>query len=101
MRYKSIIFREIKVETTYEHKFTLMDKIKELLKNPLSGFAKIVDFIDVDVVKINFENRWGLVGASNTTPLLITISESKDMKLAKVYEEALNRLIKTSKGHIW
>ena len=88
---------EMKVKTTDEQKFTLMQKIKELLQNPPSNFPKIIDIIDVDGVRINFENGWGLVRASNTTPLLVTRFESKDKELVKVYEEAINTIIANAK----
>jgi len=88
---------EMKVETSDEKKFVLMEKIKELLQNPPKDFPKIVDIIDVDGVRVNFESGWGLVRASNTTPLLVTRFESKDKELVKVYEDAINRVINRAK----
>lgn len=88
---------EIKVETTEEEKFAIIDKVKELLKNPPSDFPKIVNIIDVDGVRINFEKGWGLVRASNTTPVLVTRFESTDEMLAKEYEDKVNDLIKEAK----
>ncbi|CAA6822572.1 MAG: Phosphomannomutase (EC / Phosphoglucomutase (EC / Phosphoglucosamine mutase (EC [uncultured Sulfurovum sp.] len=84
---------EIKVETTEEEKFLLIDKVKELLKDPAVDFPKIVDIIEVDGVRINFEKGWGLVRASNTTPVLVTRFESVDEHLVKVYETSVNKLI--------
>ncbi len=88
---------EIKVATTDEEKFVLIDTIKKLLKNPPSSFPKIVDIIDVDGVRINFEHGWGLVRASNTTPVLVTRFESTDKDLAKVYEDEVNKVIVNAK----
>ena len=84
---------EIKVETTEEEKFLIIDKVKELLKNPPSDFPTILNIIDVDGVRINFEKGWGLVRASNTTPVLVTRFESTDETLAKEYEKKVNTLI--------
>ena len=84
---------EIKVETTEEEKFLLIDKVKELLENPPADFPKIVNIIDVDGVRINFEKGWGLVRASNTTPILVTRFESVDEALALKYEKEVNLLI--------
>ncbi|MEA1955902.1 MAG: phosphomannomutase/phosphoglucomutase [Campylobacterota bacterium] len=84
---------EIKVETTEDEKFKLMDKIKELLKTPDADFPTIKDIIDVDGVRVNFENGWGLVRASNTTPVLVTRFESTSKDEAVVYENAINDLI--------
>lgn len=89
---------EIKVETTESEKFLIIDKVKELLKNPPKSFPKMRDIIDVDGVRINFEKGWGLVRASNTTPVLVTRFESTDEKLALLYEEQMNQLISQAKG---
>ncbi len=84
---------ELKVETTEEEKFLIIDKVKELLKNPPRDFPAIVNIIDIDGVRINFEKGWGLVRASNTTPILVTRFESTDEALAKEYELKVNALI--------
>jgi len=89
---------EIKVETTESEKFLIIDKVKELLENPPKDFPEIKDIIDVDGVRINFEKGWGLVRASNTTPVLVTRFESTDEKLALLYEEQMNQLITKAKG---
>ncbi len=91
---KTFSTEEIKVHTTEDEKFILIDKVKELLKNPPSDFPKIKDIIDVDGVRVIFEDGWGLVRASNTTPVLVTRFESTDEQKAKLYEEKLNDLIK-------
>jgi phosphomannomutase/phosphoglucomutase len=88
---------EIKVETTEKEKFLIIDKVKELLKNPPADFPTIKDIIDVDGVRINFEKGWGLVRASNTTPVLVTRFESTQEAEAKRYEEAINALIAQAK----
>lgn len=89
---------EIKVETTEEEKFAIIDKVKELLKNPPEDFPKMLNIIDVDGVRINFEKGWGLVRASNTTPVLVTRFESTDESFTKEYESKVNALIMQAKG---
>jgi phosphomannomutase/phosphoglucomutase len=91
---------EIKVETTEAEKFPLMDKIKELLKTPPADFPTIKDIIDVDGVRVNFENGWGLVRASNTTPVLVTRFESTSKEQAELYEKVLNELILKAKSYL-
>ena len=91
---------EIKVETTEAEKFKIINRVKELLQTPPSSFPKIIDIIDVDGVRINFEQGWGLVRASNTTPVLVTRFESTDATLAKTYEEAVNALIQEAKASL-
>jgi phosphomannomutase/phosphoglucomutase len=88
---------EIKVETTESQKFKIIDKIKELLQTPPADFPKIKDIIDVDGVRINFEKGWGLVRASNTTPVLVTRFESISKEDAKLYESKINDLILQAK----
>jgi len=88
---------EIKVQTTEEEKFLIIDKVKELLQNPPADFPTILNIIDVDGVRINFEKGWGLVRASNTTPVLVTRFESTDATLAKAYESKVNALITKAK----
>ena len=89
---------EIKVETSEEEKFAIIEKVKELLKNPPADFPKILSIIDIDGVRINFEKGWGLVRASNTTPVLVTRFESTDEVLSKRYEKEVNKLIMQAKS---
>jgi len=89
---------EIKVETTEEEKFAIIEKVKKLLRHPSEDFPRIVSIIEVDGVRINFEKGWGLVRASNTTPILVTRFESTDEALAKVYEKEVNKLISQAKN---
>ena len=91
---------EMKVETSDEEKFILMDKIKELLKNPPSSFPKILDIIDIDGVRVNFEKGWGLVRASNTTPVLVTRFEASSIEASKLYEKELMKIIRFAKESI-
>ncbi len=91
---------EIKVETTEAEKFLIIDKVKVLLQNPPADFPTIKSIIDVDGVRINFEKGWGLVRASNTTPVLVTRFESTDEAEAKHYEKAVNTLITKAKSSL-
>ena len=95
---KTYSTEEIKVETTESEKFPLIDKVEEMLKNPPQDFPKIKDIIDVDGVRIVFEDGWGLVRASNTTPIIVTRFESTDEANAKLYEDKINALIADAKN---
>jgi len=88
---------EIKVKTTEAEKFKIINRVKELLQTPPDSFPKIKNIIDVDGVRINFEHGWGLVRASNTTPVLVTRFESTSQEEAKLYEKAINDLILQAK----
>jgi len=84
---------EIKVKTTEDKKFKIMERVKELLKTPPKYIPTIKDIIEVDGVRINFEDGWGLVRASNTTPILVTRFEATTKEGALEYEKAINNLI--------
>ncbi|MCV6608811.1 MAG: phosphomannomutase/phosphoglucomutase, partial [Campylobacterales bacterium] len=47
---------EINLKTTEEKKFQIIDDLKEKLKNPPAGFPTIRDIIDVDGVRVIFED---------------------------------------------
>ncbi|MCB4779650.1 MAG: phosphomannomutase/phosphoglucomutase [Sulfurovum sp.] len=89
---------EIKIETTEEEKFAIINQVKILLQNPPKDFPVIKSIIEVDGLRINFEYGWGLVRASNTTPVLVTRFESTDNILVKEYEKKVNALIDTAKN---
>ncbi len=91
---------EIKVETTEEEKFDLMHQIKKNLITVGDDFPKILDIIEVDGVRVIFENGWGLIRASNTTPVLVTRFESTNLEIAKLYETKLNEIIIRSKNEL-
>ncbi len=84
---------EIKIETTEDKKFAIIDKLKAALQNPPKNFPLIKEIIDVDGVRIIFEDGWALVRASNTTPVLVTRFEAKSKELAKKYQEAILQLL--------
>lgn len=88
---------ELKVETTENDKFPLVEKVKALLQNPPADFPAIKEIVDVDGVRVIFNDGWGLVRASNTTPVLVTRFESTNEANAKVYEQKLNALIAQAK----
>jgi phosphomannomutase/phosphoglucomutase len=84
---------EINIDTTEDKKFKIIDDLKEKLKNPSKDFPTIKDIITVDGVRVVFENGWGLIRASNTTPKLVTRFEANDKKTALNYQEKLLELI--------
>ena len=55
---------EIRVDCPDEIKFKVVEKVKEELR-------KTYSIIDVDGVRVQFGDGWGLVRASNTQPALV------------------------------
>jgi phosphomannomutase/phosphoglucomutase len=79
---------EIRIETTDEKKFAIVDKLREY-------FKKSYTVIDIDGARIDFGDGWGLVRASNTQPALVLrfeaqtearLEEIKNMLFDKVEE---------------
>ncbi len=62
---KLISTPEINIQTTDEDKFSIIEEFKKI-----SNFedGKI---IDIDGIRVEFENGWGLLRASNTSPVLV------------------------------
>ncbi len=87
---------EIKIKTNEEVKFALVEKLKARLDSPSKlppNFPPIVKIIAIDGVRVIFEEGWGLVRASNTTPVLVTRFEAKSDKAVATYQEALLGLL--------
>ena len=61
---KTFITPEIRVDCPDEIKFKVVEHVKEAL-------IKDYPIIDVDGVRVKFEDGWGLVRASNTQPALV------------------------------
>jgi len=80
---------EIRVECPDAEKFKLVDRLRE----EFSGKYRI---IDVDGVRIVFDDGWGLVRASNTQPALVLRFEARSKErlsaIQSLVENAIERL---------
>ena len=90
---KTFITPEIRIDCADEIKFKVVETVKEALR-------KDYPVIDVDGVRVKFEDGWGLVRASNTQPVLVLRFEAltqdrlnwmKDL-IEKKVEEAVSAL---------
>jgi len=84
---------EIKIETTEEKKFPIIASLKETLQQPPTDFPHIKELITVDGIRVVFDRGWGLVRASNTTPVLVTRYEADTEENLKLYRNSMERLI--------
>lgn len=78
---------EVRVMTTDEEKFEIVDQMKQFLQEKY-------EIVDVDGVRVLFQNGgWGLVRASNTQPAIVVRAEAKtdeELELIKaILEEKL------------
>ena len=77
---------EIRVDTTEEDKFRIVDEVREYFraKYPIN---------DVDGVRILYGDGWGLVRASNTQPVLVVRFEAKETsRLEEIMNEVIGKL---------
>ena len=56
--------------------------------------------IDIDVIRVEFENGWGLLRASNTTPALVLRFEAQTEKVLKQIKETFKQNLKKIKHDI-
>jgi phosphomannomutase/phosphoglucomutase len=61
---------EIRIDTTDEEKFGIVEDLK-------AHFKKSYRVIDIDGVRVDFDDGWGLIRASNTQPVLVLRFEAR------------------------
>ncbi len=77
---------EIRVDTTEDEKFKIVEKVREY-------FRSKHDIIDVDGVRVLYGDGWGLVRASNTQPVLVVRFEAKsEARLHQIMDEIISKL---------
>lgn len=82
---------ELKFKVTDENKFDIVNKLKEY------AIAKGYKIIDIDGVRVEFDNSWALVRASNTGPNITARFEAKTEEelnlIQKEFTELLENII--------
>ena len=63
---------EIRVDCPDENKFEIVRELTE-------SFRKEYDVIDIDGVRIKFDNGWALIRASNTQPVIVFRFEANNV----------------------
>lgn len=85
---------EIKIPVSDDIKFQVIDKVKEYVKE------KNYNFLDIDGVRVEFDDSWALVRASNTGPNLTVRYEANNMlrlrELDNEFTNLINDIIKKS-----
>jgi phosphomannomutase/phosphoglucomutase len=92
---KTFITPEIRVSCPDEIKFKVVEKVKEELR-------KDHPIIDVDGVRAQFGDGWGLVRASNTQPVLVlrfeALSEKRLQEIKKLVEDKVHNVVSALGG---
>jgi phosphomannomutase/phosphoglucomutase len=83
---------EIRIECPDDVKKDVVEKITNKLKKKKNGSGlpfKILGINDIDGVRIEFENGWGLIRTSNTQPVIVMRVEATDEKRLVDYRSFL------------
>jgi phosphomannomutase/phosphoglucomutase len=86
---------EIRFPCTDSLKFEMVHKLKDKLVAHISreNNPRIVNLIDVDGVRAEFEDGWGLLRASNTQPVLVMRFESSKDEYLKKYRRFFETIL--------
>ena len=84
---------EIRVECPDEIKFAVVEQVKK----DLTGKCEV---IDVDGVRVNFPDGWGLVRASNTQPVLVSRFEAQSNERLEEIRELVENAISAAKEKV-
>lgn len=91
---------EIKIKTTEKDKFKIIEALKDKLNRGLDDLPQIREVIDIDGVRVRFDDGWALVRASNTTPVLVTRFEAKSEELVSKLQDIFINLVENLKGKV-
>ncbi|QKF61474.1 phosphomannomutase/phosphoglucomutase [Campylobacter curvus] len=89
---------EIKIKVSEENKFKIVEELKNRIKNGECELPKILNIIEIDGIRIQFEDGWALVRASNTTPVIVTRFEAKSEEFLVLIQKNINNIIKNLIG---
>lgn len=89
---------EIRLDTTDDEKFAIVEKLasdfREMSKNAKSRINKI---IDIDGIRVEFADGWGIARAGNTSPVLNMRFEAKTKKrleeIKKLFMEKVRKYL--------
>ena len=85
---------ELRVDTVEEKKFALVARCTEKLK------AKGLELVTVDGVRAVWSDGWGLIRASNTTPILVVRYEAKTKERLKEIQSLIDGTITEAKAEL-
>lgn len=87
---KTVSTPEIRVDTPDEIKFEVVSRVAEHFKSRRKT-------IDIDGVRVIFDQGWGLLRASNTQPVLVMRFEAADQRLLQEYQQEVEQALAEAK----
>lgn len=84
---------ELRIDCPDDVKFKVVSKVAELVKRRR-------EIVEVDGVRVPFEQGWGLVRASNTQPVLVTRFEATSKDLLDRYQHELEGIVDQAKKEV-
>jgi len=85
---QSVVTPELRIDVEEDRKFELMERIAQLACFPLARVSRL------DGIRADFQDGWGLIRASNTTPALLLRFEASSRQSLQVIEDAFRQLLK-------
>jgi|SRR5271165_491451 len=90
---KTVSTPEIRVDCPDELKFDLVRRVAE-------HFKRVRKTVDIDGVRVIFEDGWGLLRASNTQPVLVMRFEAANPELLKQYQAEVESVLEEAKREV-
>ena len=87
---KSHFTPEIRLDCPDDRKF-------EVVRRAAEFFRKHYEVIDIDGVRVNFADGWGLVRASNTQPVLVLRFEATTPNLLDDYQKEVEKAVEQAR----
>ena len=84
---------ELRVDCPDDKKFQVVEKVAALVRRQH-------EVVDVDGVRVPFEQGWGLVRASNTQPVLVMRFEAPTQALLDKYQSYLEGVVEQAKKEV-
>ncbi|HEX4168776.1 MAG TPA: phosphomannomutase/phosphoglucomutase [Bryobacteraceae bacterium] len=84
---------ELRVDCPDDMKFLVVEKVAEIVRRHHT-------VVDVDGVRVPYEQGWGLVRASNTQPVLVMRFEAASKELLKKYRRELEAIVEQAKEEV-
>jgi phosphomannomutase/phosphoglucomutase len=84
---------ELRIDCPDDQKFRLVEKVAEI-------YRKQRQIVDIDGVRVQFQEGWGLVRASNTQPILVMRFEAANKDLLDRYKNEVEQILEQAKTEL-